>query len=407
MAIIVRDRHKASGAPATADGIPVVLHVATRYLRGGSERRIRDIIASLPEARHHVVVGRESDVALARSELAPASLTVIPTLVRRPDPLRDLPALGRLIRLIGANHYDLVVTHQSKAGVLARTAAGLCGVPVVHSLSMANFGPGYPAWQSALFRRLEARLAGGTTAYLVVGADLARRYREIGAPADKLHVVRSGIPLPIEPVPARTKADVCHELGLPTDRPLVLYLGSLEARKNVLELPRLLGRLVSHGDSRRPYLVVAGEGPLAAALEDDLAAASLAEDAELVGFIRDPGPLIEAAALVVLLSSAEGMPQTLVQAAAAGTPFVAYAVDGVQELIDLGADGAAVPLGDLPAAASAARSLLDRGLKVQGPSIDLSPWSADVIAAEYRRIVGGVLAAGSPPPRRFAFARSL
>jgi glycosyltransferase involved in cell wall biosynthesis len=147
--------------------------------------------------------------------------------------------------------------------------------------------------------------------------------------------------------------------------------------------------------------------PLAAALEDALVTASLAEDAELVGFVRDPGPLIEAAALVVLLSSAEGVPQALVQAAAAGTPFVAYAVDGVQELIDLGADGAAVPLGDLPAAASAARSLLDRGLKVRAPSIDLSPWSADVIAAEYRRVVGGILAAGSPPARRFAFARSL
>jgi glycosyltransferase involved in cell wall biosynthesis len=406
MAIIVRDRRKPPGAPAAADGIPVVLHVATRYLRGGSERRIRDVIASLPEARHHVVVGRESDVALARRELAPATLTVLPTLVRRPDPLRDLPALRRLIRLVGTNRYDLVVTHQSKAGVLARTAAGIHGVPAVHSLSMANFGPGYPAWQSALFRRLEARLVRVTAAYLVVGADLARRYREIGAPADKLHVVRSGVPLAIDPV-RRTKADVCRELGLPTDRPLVLYLGSLEARKNVLELPRLLGRLVSPSVSPRPYLVVAGEGPLAAALEDALVTANLAEDAEVVGFVRDPGPLIEAAALVVLLSSAEGVPQALVQAAAAGTPFVAYAVDGVQELIDLGADGAAVPLGDLPAAASAARSLLDRGLKVRAPSIDLSPWSADVIAAEYRRVVGGILAAGSPPARRFAFARSL
>lgn len=397
MAIVVRDRRKPSGAAAAADGAPVILHVATRYLRGGSERRIRDIVASLPEAEHHVVLGRESDVALARSELSPASLTVIPSLVRRPYPLRDLAALRRLNRLIGAGPYDVVVTHQSKAGVLARMAAGIHRRPVVHSLSMANFGQGYPAWQSTLFRTLEARLIRFTTAYVVVGGDLARRYQEIGVPAAKLHVVRSGVSLPSDlPPPARV--DVCRKLGVPADRPLVLYLGSLEGRKNVLDLPRLLRRLLSPGTSPRPYLVVAGEGPLAAALREALSAADLAEDAKLVGFIPDPGPLVDAAALVVLLSSAEGVPQVLVQAAAAGTPFVSYEVDGVRELIDLGADGAAVPLNNVAAAASAARSLLARGLKVRGPSIDLTPWSTDFIAAEYRRVIGGILAAKSPAP---------
>jgi phosphocarrier protein FPr len=44
----------------------------------------------------------------------------------------------------------------------------------------------------------------------------------------------------------------------------------------------------------------------------------------------------------------------LVQAAAVGTPFVAYDVDGTRELIDEGADGAIAPLGDVDAAAAAA-----------------------------------------------------
>jgi glycosyltransferase involved in cell wall biosynthesis len=136
---------------------------------------------------------------------------------------------------------------------------------------------------------------------------------------------------------------------------------------------------------------VAGEGPLAARLEQALGAAGLAGDARLLGFVPDPLPLVAIADVLVLLSSAEGVPQVLVQAAAAGTPFVAYAVDGVSELMDLGADGIAVAPGDLDAAASATRSVL-RDARPRPGSIDLSSWSTGTIAEGYRRVIGAVLA---------------
>src|SRR5438034_6678305 len=45
------------------------------------------------------------------------------------------------------------------------------------------------------FRTLERRLHPSTTAYAVVGKDLARRFERIGVPRTKLHVVRSGVRL--------------------------------------------------------------------------------------------------------------------------------------------------------------------------------------------------------------------
>ena len=404
MAIVAnRFPRNASGTTQSPGRVrPRILHVATRYLRGGSERRLCDVVRSLPQADHHVALGGDSDVALALKEVSPARLTVVPTLVRQPDPWRDLATLRRLVRIIGKDRYDLVVTHQSKAGVIGRVAARIRSVPVVHSLSMASFGPGYPRWQSETFRMIEARLVSSTAAYVVVGSDLARRYADIGAPPERLHVVRSGVPLPQPLDGATAEDDPRRRLGLPLDRPLVLYLGSLEARKNVLDLPRFLGRVVSMAAPVRPYLVVAGEGPQSDLLERAIAVAGLAGDAKLVGFVREPEPLVRAADVVILLSSAEGVPQVLVQAAAAGTPFVAYAVDGVRELIDLGADGAAVPLGDVAAAASATRSFLRRGRIARGASIQLTSWSPEVIAAEYRRVIGGVLESRSTGPRSFS-----
>jgi glycosyltransferase involved in cell wall biosynthesis len=372
-----------------------VVHIVTRYLHGGSERRVVDIVGSFPEAEHHLIVGSDSDPGLAQREVAAASLTVLPTLVRQPDPWRDAVTLERLIRFLRNRGCDLVITHQSKAGVLGRTAAWLCRVPAVHSLSMASFGDGYPAWQSRAFRWIESGLAHVTAAYAVGGADLSRRYAGIGVPVRKLHIVRSGVPLPPAGGALPMKEETCRTLDLPVDRSLILYLGSLDSRKNVLDLPSLLGRLIASNASPRPHLVVAGDGHLAGPLQQTLSAAGLAEDAKLLGFVSDPLPLVAIADVLVLLSSVEGVPQVLVQASALGTPFVAYAVDGVEELIDLGADGVAVAPGDLDAAASATLSVLRRDRRACGALIDLSSWAADTITSRYRRVIGAVLTARS------------
>jgi glycosyltransferase involved in cell wall biosynthesis len=369
-----------------------VVHIATRYLRGGSERRVRDIVRSYPEADHHVLLGADSDPDLARSQLEPRTLTIVPPLVRELDPVKDVAALGRLTAILRRSPYDLVVTHQSKAGVLGRAAARLAGKPpVVHSLSMSSFGPGYPRWQDLLFRTLEARLADVTTAYAVAGRDLAGRYLAVGVPPAKLTIVRSGVPLSTAAPPDEAARDrVREELGIPRDRPLILYLGSLEPRKNVLALPGFLSQVLAVESIARPFLAVAGEGPLAGELRGRLEAMGLSEDSALVGFVSDPAPLVAASDAMVLLSSSEGIPQVLVQAAAAGTPFVSYAVDGGQELLDEGAVGAVVPLGDLAAAARAVSEVL-RGRRGPAPSIDLSGWDEAEIAAGYRRLLVGAL----------------
>ena len=117
--------------------------------------------------------------------------------LRRAVSWRDPVALARLRRRIQALDCELVVTHQSKAGVLGRLAARAAGAPpVVHSLSMADFGPGYGTVESRLFRALERNLARWTTGYAVVGTDLATRFGQIGVPVEKLTVIRSAVRLP-------------------------------------------------------------------------------------------------------------------------------------------------------------------------------------------------------------------
>lgn len=386
---------------------PQVLHVVTRYLRGGSEARIRDIARSFPEADHHLIVGADSAVELARGH-RPATLTVMGTLVREPSPLKDVATILKLVKILRRQRFLLVVTHQSKAGVLGRVAARVAGAPpVIHSLSMANFGAGYRKWEDLLFRLIEGRLHRVTAAYVVVGHDLAGRYQAIGVPAGKLNVVRSGLSLPAAAAMNNGHVEVLERLGLPTNRPIVLHLGSLEPRKNVLDLGLYLRRLLLIEGPGRPFLVVAGEGPLAGELLSTFRRQGLTDDAALVGFVDEPGPLIAAADATILLSRAEGVPQVLVQAAAAGTPFVAYDVDGVRELVALGAVGAVVALGDVTAAAAETARIIWRGKEEPNTSIDLTSWSLEVISAEYRRLIESIVStAGAASSRRFRRRRT-
>jgi glycosyltransferase involved in cell wall biosynthesis len=81
-----------------------------------------------------------------------------------------------------------------------------------------------------------------------------------------------------------------------------------------------------------------------------------------------------------------------VQAAAAGTPFVSFDVEGVREILTLGARGAAVPLGRLDEVADAVEHWLGHG-RTAGlePVADLSSWSPAAIAAAYRAVITGAL----------------
>ena len=360
-----------------------MLHVVTRYRRGGSEQRVRDFVAALGDHEHLVIVGDDSDVELAMSHLG-VPVELEPNLVRSPRFEADARAVRALTARLRRERPDLVVTHQSKAGVVGRMAARLAGaIPVVHSLSMASFGPGYGRTESTVFRVVERALAPLTARYVVVGADLARRFEVAGVASRKLVIVRSAAT-----IPASRPDAVPSVPGVPDGRPVVLCLGALEPRKNPLDLVPLLQRV--RAEVPDAFLAVAGEGPLSDDLAKAVAEAGLADDVALLGFVKPVEPLLWRADALVLLSNAEGLPQVLMQAAAAGLPFVTYDVDGGREVVALGAVGRIVPLGAVDGAADALVSLL-RANASRRRRIDVSSWDPNVIAASYRSVVDNVL----------------
>jgi glycosyltransferase involved in cell wall biosynthesis len=137
------------------------------------------------------------------------------------------------------------------------------------------------------------------------------------------------------------------------------------------------------------FLAVAGDGPLRTSVAEKITSLGLQENVALLGYVQPVHDLIQAADVVVLLSRAEGISQVLVQAAAVGTPFVAYDVDGAKELIKLGATGCVVSIGHAHTAAGAAFDFARH--RTRGVPIDVSTWSQPTIVAGYRQVTSSAL----------------
>lgn len=382
-------RTRAAVVPVTAgEGPrgPVIVHVITRFARGGSERRLLDAL-SVP-GRHHVIAGGDSDDGQLEVLAGRCELTCLPHLVRPVRPHHDALTFAELVRTFRTLRPDVVHTHQSKAGLLGRAAAAATGVPVTyHSASMASFGDGFSPVESRAYQLAERFSSRWVDRYLVVGSDLCSRLAVAGIPSSRMTVVRSSIDVAAFPPGGWVERLAAREaLDVAADAAVVAFVGSLEPRKGVETLPRLLA------DLGRPItLLVAGDGPLRSALETSPPRPDI--DLRVLGHVDGVASVLHAADVLVLPSTAEGLPQVLVQAAMCGTPFVAYDVDGAREMIALGARGRTARLGDEAALGRAIAAELDDD--EARPVLDRSTWCEwhrDLVSQRYADIYDGDLA---------------
>jgi glycosyltransferase involved in cell wall biosynthesis len=140
--------------------------------------------------------------------------------------------------------------------------------------------------------------------------------RELDVPPGRLVVCRPGIPAWVRDAPPRPAE--------PRDG-YVLFIGTLEPRKNVEGLLDAWARLLTDGASL-PTLRIAGQVPPGAeSLLERLARPPLATHVEHVGFVADDQrrALYDGAQLLVMPSHHEGFGLPVLEAMALGVPVVA------------------------------------------------------------------------------------
>jgi glycosyltransferase involved in cell wall biosynthesis len=341
-----------------------VVHVITKLDVGGAQETALNILTGLDRETFApcLVCGLETGSTGSLHHEARrrgVEVHVVPSLVRRLSPLRDLAAGYQLWRFMKRVGPDVVHTHSSKAGVLGRAAAHLAGTAVVvHSVHGWSFRPYQPAWVQRL-AVLAERLMATTCDLLVVVAEADRREglkRGVGTP-EQYRVIRNGVAINRIAAAGASAATVRRQLGVPAGSPLVGSVMRLAPPKD----PGTFLRAVALVASNRPdtRFAVIGDGPGRHDAEALAVELGVSDQVIFAGVRRDVAEVLGALDLFVLSSTSEGLPRVVVEAMAAGVPVVASDVGGVSEVVDDGVTGRLVPPADPDALAAAMLDVLD------------------------------------------------
>ncbi len=178
-------------------------------------------------------------------------------------------------------------------------------------------------------------------------------------------------------------------------RPFVLTVGRLEHQKGH---DLLLRAFAASGAAASHDLVVLGQGSLEVELRALAQRLAIARQIRFAGFVANPFAWMAQCDLFVLPSRWEGFGSALAEAQAAGAPVLAIDCDyGPREIVEHGASGWLVPVGDQAALGAAMRRLLgDATLRERlaaGGKASAQHYASPTIVERYARLIEDVAAA--------------
>jgi len=340
-----------------------VLHLITSLPRlSGAADNTRYTANLLDPKRYevHVAFGKSQGEP---SGIAPHVRTIaVPSLVRELAPTLDMRTLATLIRQLHTERYDIVHTHNSKAGVIGRVAARLVRVPViVHTAHTISFAASANGLVNRLYQFSDMACAPFTTRIVTVSRLNTERYLNagIGKPEQYL-TIYSGVE--VQRYLDRSERESCRtELGLDPQSVLILWIGRLNRQKDPLTFVYAARQIATRLPQAR--FVIIGDDPLGESLEpkvrEEVKRLGLEGVIKLLGYRPDVHRFLAAADLVLHTSLYEGLGRSVIETMLSGVPIVATSVDGVMEaVVSYERGGILVAPGDPGATAAAAMELI-------------------------------------------------
>lgn len=367
---------------------PLETHVAFLLsdLSGGGVQRVVTILAEAFQAR-----GMRVDLVVCEpnGDLAadlPAEVNVIP--LHRCDPLRArlavwqadrtaarllvqpmlspkhgsatlayLPSLAEYLRTARPDTLFAATPYLNIEAVLARRLAAVDTRVVISERNHFSSGKTRKDWRRRHLVRAMRHAYLEADAIVAVSDGVANDLAEaIGIPRAAITTLYN--PTLTPDFATRLANPIAHP-SLFDGPPVVLTVGRLAFQKDHATLLRAFAKVREHRPVR---LAIAGKGsPKQVARVHELAdQLDIRTDVEVLGFLANPIPYIARAAVFVLSSRFEGFPNVLLEALACGTPVVSTdCPSGPREILEDGAYGPLVEVGDHAALAEAIVRILD------------------------------------------------
>jgi glycosyltransferase involved in cell wall biosynthesis len=320
-----------------------VAFVITKSEFGGAQEYLRILMSSMRQHDLVLITGDTGYLTDVAAELGIPS-RVCRFLVHPIRPWQDLKATIHMYRLLHELAPDLVHANSSKAGVVARLAALLAGIPAVFTAHGWSFTEGAAGKSAILYKSIERAAAFITRQIICVSSydeRLALRYQV--ANGAQLMMVHNGIPdLPgclARHGNAVPRIVMVARFSVPKDYETLLHAASL----------------------LRQYqfkMQCVGDGPLLAASRQLADKLGLQSQVEFLGPRSDVSEILKDADIFALVSNWEGLPISVLEGMRAGLPVVATKVGGIPEAVADGKTGVLVPPRNVAELARALQGLI-------------------------------------------------
>jgi glycosyltransferase involved in cell wall biosynthesis len=312
------------------------MRVCTPHCGLDTETRLGGEMYELELLREMAARGTVFDILLARHQRHPEGVPnwavhrlPIGRGLRWPVAALVLPPSIR--RVYRATRFDLLRVHSLRfigPAALAARAWGRVDVPIVAHHHHLDPSPLNPFIEARVMRAVER---------VIVGSQFARRQacQELGVPGEKFVVVPYGVDRALTPGPK--PEGLARRLGV-AGAPVVLFLGSLEARKNLSFLLDVWQDVVRTRAEAR--LVVAGGGPLLGDLKSRARTLGLDPSVVFTGHVpaSEKVDYYRLADMLVFPSTMEGFGLVVAEAMSCGLPVLISNRGSLPELVVPAAD---------------------------------------------------------------------
>jgi glycosyltransferase involved in cell wall biosynthesis len=349
-------------------------------LAGGGAQRAMLKLAGAIAARDYPV-----DIVLAQA--SGPYLEQVPTRVRLVDlqagrVLAGMPALMRYLRRERPAALVGVMMHCNLIATWARRLTGLPGALMLTERNTVSLERSRNRRAKVLPMLARICYPWSDTIVAVsqgVADDLAAT---LGLPRERIHVIYNPIITP----EFRRKAEepLNHPWFTPDAPPVVLGVGRLTEQKDFATLIRAFATIRRQGPAR---LLILGEGEERTALEQFVAQLGLTDDVSLPGFVGNPYPYMQRAAVFALSSRWEGLPGVLIEALYCSPAVVSTdCPSGPREILADGRYGRLIPVGDAEALAAAMQTALAAPAKPV-PAEACQPFEQNVVVDQYLELL--------------------
>jgi glycosyltransferase involved in cell wall biosynthesis len=383
VSVVVRDQSSIA-KPFPSRSIPYVGFFLPSLGGGGAERVMVSIANRMAAAGWTIDLVLGNAIGPYLNEVAP-SVTVINLGAKRV--LFSVRKLAKYLRDKTPDALFATMTHANIAAIWARRLAGvktrLIIREAVHpTASLKNESRLIRAVMLGLIRKHYLNADAIIAPSKGIAHDLAR-IADISV--DRMHVIYN--PIDLFDLRQQSTAPLNHPWFAADSPPIVLAVGRLSEQKDHAILVRAFALLRK---TRPLRLMILGDGDKREALTRLANSLGLKDDVAIPGFVANPFPFMRRCAVFVLPSRFEGMPNSLIQALALGCPVVATdCPSGPREILNDGAFGELVPVGDIGALAAAISEALDHPKQALSAE-PLSRFDATVIVNEYCKLATAI-----------------